>query len=88
MPTYKAQVAWWKPIIPVQAPYRWHLRRLKLGRTLDLGCGNGRNLGYLGSTSVGVDHNGELVSIARSRGLNAFTPEDFRASAHAAETSV
>src|SRR4051794_16936807 len=37
----------WKKWLNVQAPYRANLRRYKLGRTLDIGCGNGRNLGAL-----------------------------------------
>jgi SAM-dependent methyltransferase len=71
---------WWKKIIPVQAPYRWHIRRLGLGRTLDIGCGAGRNLEHLGGRSVGVDHNPSLVRAARARGLDAFSPEEFRSS--------
>ena len=31
-------------MLPTQAPYRWNLRRLRLGRVLDVGCGVGRNL--------------------------------------------
>ena len=34
----------WKQVLDVQAPYRWNLRRQELGRTLDVGCGIGRNL--------------------------------------------
>lgn len=64
---------WWKRLIPVQAPYRWNLRRLRLGRTLDVGCGLGRNLAHLGHDSVGVDHNEASVAVARARGLAAYT---------------
>jgi SAM-dependent methyltransferase len=74
---------WWKRVLPVQAPYRWHVRRLRLGRTLDVGCGAGRNLEHLGGYGVGVDHNPSLVQIARERGLDAYTPEDFLASPRA-----
>lgn len=70
----------WKRLLNVQAPYRWNLRRLDLGRTLDIGCGVGRNLSNLGAGSVGVDHNPDSVAVARSRGLSAFTPEEFAAS--------
>ena len=38
----------WKQLLDVQAPYRWNIRRLGLGRTLDVGCGLGRNLAHLG----------------------------------------
>ena len=74
---------WWKRLLDVQRPYRWNLRRLRLGFVLDVGCGLGRNLAHLGGTGVGVDHNAESVAIASARGLTAFTPEAFRASNHA-----
>jgi len=74
------QSAWWKRWLDVQAPYRWNLRRLRLGFTLDVGCGIGRNLINLEGHGVGIDHNRDFVEIARTRGLQAFTPEAFRAS--------
>jgi len=73
------QSAWWKRALDVQAPYRWNLRRLGLGFTLDIGCGIGRNLINLNGEGVGVDHNPEFVEIARARGLHVFTPEQFGA---------
>lgn len=69
----------WKRVLDVQAPYRWNLRRLGLGDTLDVGCGTGRNLLNLGPGSVGVDHNAKSVEIARGRNLDAYTAEDFHA---------
>lgn len=72
--------AGWKQVLDVQRPYRWNLRRLGLGRTLDVGCGLGRNLSVLGPGSVGIDHNPSSVEVARSRGLAAFTPEEFASS--------
>jgi len=69
--------ALWKRVLDVQRPYRWNLRRLRLGRTLDVGCGLGRNLQNLGGGSVGVDHNPTSVAAARARGLEAFTVDDF-----------
>jgi SAM-dependent methyltransferase len=74
------QQVWWKRILPVQAPYRWNLRRLKLGTTLDLGCGIGRNLEGL-HDAVGLDYDADSVAFARSRGLEAYLPEEFAASA-------
>jgi 2-polyprenyl-3-methyl-5-hydroxy-6-metoxy-1,4-benzoquinol methylase len=52
---------------------------------LDVGCGIGRNLINLAGSGqgVGVDHNLHSVAIAKSRGLIAFTPEEFRASSYA-----
>jgi SAM-dependent methyltransferase len=81
----RLEMAWWKRLLDVQRPYRWHLRSLGLGPTLDVGCGRGRNLVNLGSRDgdVGVDHNVESVAAARSRGLKAFVPDEFRASAQA-----
>jgi SAM-dependent methyltransferase len=67
---------WWKRALDVQAPYRWNLRRLNLGFTLDIGCGIGRNLSHLGR-GVGIDHNPESVATARSRGHDAFLPAEF-----------
>ena len=69
--------AWWKRVLDVQAPYRWNLRRLELGRTLDVGCGIGRHLESLPAGSVGVDHNHESIAEAKRRGLTAFTGEEW-----------
>ena len=73
----RLQGAWWKRLLPVQLPYRWNLRRQHLGRTLDVGCGLGRNLMHLPAGSVGVDHNQRAVQVARSRGLAALTVKEF-----------
>ncbi len=66
----------WKKILNVQLPWKLHLRFLRMGRTLDVGCGNGRNLGYLPAGSVGVDHNPYSVRTARRHGP-AFTDGEF-----------
>lgn len=71
------QTLWWKRLLHVQAPYHWNLRRQNLGRTLDVGCGIGRNLGVLPPGSVGVDHNTEAVALARSMGYHAYTVQEF-----------
>jgi SAM-dependent methyltransferase len=78
---------WWKRLLDVQAPYRWNLRRLQLGFTLDIGCGIGRNLLHLSGNGVGVDHNPRSVDAARARGCTAYTAEAFRRSAHARPAS-
>jgi SAM-dependent methyltransferase len=80
---YLAAQPAWKRWLDVQAPYRWNLRRLGLGFTLDLGCGTGRNLAHLGGHGVGVDPNAHAVAVARARGLPALTPAEFAASEHA-----
>jgi SAM-dependent methyltransferase len=67
----------WKKILNVQLPWKLHMRRLKLGRVLDVGCGNGRNLRYLDPSSVGVDHNEALVRSARESGVTAATVDEF-----------
>jgi SAM-dependent methyltransferase len=69
-----------KRFVPTQAPYHWNLRRLKLGRVLEVGCGVGRNLHACSPDSVGVDHNETSVLTSRSRGLNAYTGDEFLAS--------
>lgn len=70
----------WKRWLDVQAPYRWNLRRQGLGRTLEVGCGRGRNLVALDRRSVGVDHNAVSVADARGRGFTALTSEEWVAS--------
>lgn len=76
----KSQKAWWRRLLSVQAPYRWNLRRLRLGFTLDIGCGLGRHLLHLSGNGVGVDHNRTSLQYARSLGLTVFTPEEFQRS--------
>lgn len=70
-----------KRLLPTQAPYRWNLKRLQLGRVLDVGCGVGRNLQNCDPGSVGVDHNETSVATARARGLIAYTADEFEADA-------
>jgi len=74
------QHVWWKRALDVQAPYRWNLRRQHLGRTLDVGCGIGRNLAHLDDGSVGVDHNPASVAVARAQGFTALTVEEWETS--------
>ncbi len=74
------QQVWWKKALNVQAPYQWNLRRQQLGRTLDVGCGIGRNLETLDPGSVGVDHNEHAVVVARERGVTALTVAEWEAS--------
>lgn len=79
----RLESARWRRVLNVQAPYRWNIRRLNLGRTLDVGCGLGRNLAHLDGHGVGVDHNAEAIAVARERGLTAYTVEEFHTSAAA-----
>ncbi len=51
-----------------------------MGFTLDIGCGIGRNLINLDGNGVGIDHNRKSIEIAKSRGLRAFTADEFNAS--------
>jgi SAM-dependent methyltransferase len=74
------QQVWWKKALNVQAPYQWNLRRQHLGRTLDVGCGIGRNLETLVPGSVGVDHNSHAVAVARERGVTALTVTEWERS--------
>ncbi|MFD4959831.1 class I SAM-dependent methyltransferase [Microbacterium sp. NPDC058389] len=75
----RLQGARWKQVLDVQAPYRHNLQRMTLGRTIDVGCGIGRNLAYLSPDSLGVDHNATSVGFARERGLNAITVDEYAA---------
>lgn len=75
----RLQTKRWKRLVDVQLPYRLHLRRLGLGRTLDVGCGIGRQLAHLPAGSVGVDHNAHAVAYVRSLGLEAYLPEELAA---------
>jgi SAM-dependent methyltransferase len=81
----RLETVWWKRWLDVQRPYRWNLRRLDPGFTLDVGCGLGRNLSHLGGNGVGVDHNPDSVATARARGLRAFTPDEFARSEYAGD---
>ena len=71
----------WRRILNVQAPYRWNLERLRMGRTLEVGCGTGRNLVHL--DAVGVDHNSNAIELARSRGCVAYSTWEFAAAPEA-----
>jgi SAM-dependent methyltransferase len=77
----------WRRVLNVQAPYRWNIRRLNLGRTLDIGSGLGRNLAHLDGNGVGVDHNAASIAIARERGLTAVTVDEFPDSGYAVPDS-
>ena len=58
-----------------QIPYQLHLRSLRLGKTLDIGCGAGRNLAHLPEGSIGLDHNSQMVHSCVAQGLKALTVE-------------
>lgn len=60
-----------------QLPYQLHLRFLFPRKTLEIGCGAGRNLVTLSRKSVGIDHNPVLVQSCRDIGLNAFTTDEW-----------
>jgi SAM-dependent methyltransferase len=77
----RQQTARWKRWLDVQAPFRWNLRRLAPGFTLDIGCGIGRNLEHLRGRGVGIDTNEGCLRVARARGFTVFTPEAFWSSA-------
>ncbi len=66
-------------IVAAQLPYRLHIASLRLGRTLDVGCGIGRHLRHLRSGSVGLDHNAYSIRHCRLLGFTAYTPEEFEA---------
>ncbi|MEP7204343.1 MAG: class I SAM-dependent methyltransferase [Ilumatobacteraceae bacterium] len=67
----------WKRLIP--NPYGWNVRRLAVGRVLDIGCGIGRCLDFLRPRGVGVDPNDTAIAVCRDKGHLAYTPEEFAA---------
>jgi SAM-dependent methyltransferase len=66
-----------KEILQINRLYAISLRRLKLGKTLEIGCGVGRILRYI-PNSTGVDHNSLSIAYARNVGCQAFTVEEFK----------
>jgi SAM-dependent methyltransferase len=70
----------WKRLLRPFVPYRWNLRGLRPGFTLEIGCGIGRNLDYLDGNAIGLDLNSHSVAAARRLGFRAFTPDEFTAS--------
>jgi SAM-dependent methyltransferase len=73
----RLQTTRWKRWLDVQAVFRWNLRRLNPGFTLEIGCGIGRNLANLAGHAVGIDTNEYCVRTARARGFAVYTPDDF-----------
>ncbi len=73
----------WKDLLDVQRPYRWNMRRINPGVTLDVGCGIGRNLKHLPRGSVGVDHNKHSIDKINDEGLIGFVTKDFTKSKYA-----
>ena len=59
-------------------PYRIGLKKWVRGSCLEVGCGIGRNLGYLNNPdNLGIDLNEHAVSKSRSLGHQAITTEHF-----------
>ena len=67
----------WKRVLGVQKPYMRSIRNLKLGKSLDVGCGIGRVLEWLPEGSVGVDHNSTSIDLCKRKGLLAYESTDF-----------
>jgi SAM-dependent methyltransferase len=71
----RIQLASWRERIRILDPWGRHLRTLKPGYTLEVGCGIGRNLQFLSGHAVGIDHNPTSVETCSDRGFLAFTPD-------------
>ena len=76
----------WKILLGAQRPFQAPITNLRLGKTLEIGCGVGRVLQWL-PNSIGVDHNSTSGAAARARGLTAFTNEEFHLSEFAISKS-
>lgn len=74
---------WWKRLVP--NPYQWNVRRLAIGRVLDVGCGIGRCLDFVRPRGVGVDPNAAAIAVCRENGHEAYVPEDFAAGVESTE---
>jgi 2-polyprenyl-3-methyl-5-hydroxy-6-metoxy-1,4-benzoquinol methylase len=69
----------------VPNPYQWNVRRLTIGRVLDVGCGIGRCLDFLRPRGVGVDPNAAAIAVCRGNGHEAYVPDEFVAVAGSAD---
>lgn len=70
----------YKRILKSVNPYRLHIRKICIGRVLDIGCGIGRNLGYLSRPdALGIDHNTVAITLAKASGFTTLTPTQFEA---------
>ena len=67
----------WKRILRVHYPYMKSIQKLKLGKSLEIGCGIGRVLAWLPEGSVGIDHNETSINLCKTRGLTALTLQEF-----------
>ena len=68
----------YKSLLQPINPYRICLRKCVRGSCLEVGCGIGRNLGYLDNPyNLGIDINEHAVSRSRSLGHQAITTEYF-----------
>ena len=76
----------WKILLGTQRPFKAPITNLRLGKTLEIGCGIGRVLQWL-PNSIGVDHNSTSLDTARARGLTVFTNEEFHLSEFAISKS-
>lgn len=67
----------WKKHLAFLNPYRWHIRRVISGPTLEVGCGIGRVLEFAPDQIVGTDHNVSSVAFCRQKGFTAYTFDYF-----------
>ena len=75
----KEQRRYFKHFLKFINPYAVHIKKVCRGEVLDIGCGIGRNLEYLGHRAMGIDHNKESVTFALFRGFNAAHTSEIKA---------
>jgi SAM-dependent methyltransferase len=74
----KKQDSGLKKLIKTFDPYKHHIRKVIEGKTLEVGCGIGRVIGFSPEQIVGVDHNAHSIETCQNKGFQAFRVEEFQ----------
>ena len=68
---------WYRKYFPVDVPFKFIARAMCRGKILDVGCGPGRYLSFLGNRITGVDYNWDFVYYARNKRYRVFHTSEF-----------